>query len=88
MTPIIPNPKEPWKVCEKQLEDLDKWIKVNYPQGKLDTGVKYARWAVFQGNFQPADEYLIERGYVPDYQFHGKVFGTEITIWMWLPFFN
>jgi hypothetical protein len=86
MTPIIPNPKEPWKVCEKQLADLDKWIKVKYPQAKLDTGVKYARWAVF-------DELIsfFEIGdwkYNPDYIFKGIVFGKPQTILMWLPFFS
>ena len=86
MIPIIPNPKEPWKVCEKQLADLDRWIKKSYPDAKLDTGVKYARWAVFDED----RDYVIlsEHPYNPDFIFRGIVFGRPQTILMWLPFFN
>ena len=85
MKPIIPNPKEPWKVCEKQLAELDRYIGINHSGAKLDVGVKYARWAVFDGDYQ---FYRAPSSFEPDYVFRGKTFGKEQTILMWLPFFS
>lgn len=86
MKPIIPNFKEPWKVCPKQLAELDLFIQKEFPNAKLDVGLKYARWAVLEGvvpvYFSP------DHPYKPDYIFMDKIFGRETTIYMWLPFFD
>ncbi len=86
MTPRIPNSKEPWKIDSAQIQDLDQEIKRRFPTARISEGVKYGRWAELDGfcklSLNTGDPYA------PDNVFNGTVFGREVTILMWLPFFS
>jgi hypothetical protein len=89
LKPIIPNPKEPWKICPKQLADLDSYITSTYGSStiKLDEGIKYGRWAIFYDTtVVPAMPYDVK--YLPDNIFDGSICGRKQVILMWLPFFD
>lgn len=91
MKPIIPNPKEPWKICEKQMTELDAHIRSVYGSNpnfvKLDKGVRFERWAVFEGMGCPLEVDSVDPKYDPDHVFVGKICGIEQTVLMWLPHF-
>ena len=74
-----------WKVCPKQLADLDRAILDVYPNAKLSHGIKYERWAEVD-SYESNQFYLKE--YHPDNVFRGDVFGRNKIVLMWMPFFD
>jgi hypothetical protein len=92
MKPIYPNPKEPWRVCEKQMSELDAHITTVYGKDpnfvKMDKGIRFERWAVFKGMIMPQPSMTVSDKFIPDHLFVGKICGVEQTILMWLPHFN
>lgn len=85
MIPIISNPKEPWTVDQKQIQDLDEKILFCYPNAKLLEGIKYYRWAQVNNDNSLS---VFSTKYTPDNIFSGKIMGKDVKIFMWLPLFN
>jgi hypothetical protein len=84
MIPVIPNPKQPWKICLKQLSELDGYFKQFSPI-KIDEGIKFGRWYVFNQNTEID---IQNETYKPDNVFIGTVMGVKMKILMYLPFFD
>lgn len=89
LKPIIPNPKEPFKVDSKQLEILDSCIRQKLPESKLSEGCKFARWAELDGIHLFQQSPFYDTIYDHNYElFIGKICGKEKTIFMFLPYFD
>lgn len=70
------------------IKRLDERIKEFIPESELVDGCKYARWAIVKEYMHPLELVMTAKHLKASKVFVGTVFGKEVNILMFVPFFE
>lgn len=70
-----------------EITKLDAFLSTRNHNGIITTGIRYARWLVFEGDLDLGEITKTLAGFPPDHTFIGKVLGKQVTVFMFIPTF-